>query len=98
VIVDLSFGDSGGGAGAAWPSGSWSGVGTVGSSLAAKERRAEQSEEMADGGGEAPLVGVIMGSDSDLPCMAAACEKLKQFGVSEPAETFKLVRGRKQRP
>ena len=28
-----------------------------------------------------PLVGVIMGSDSDLPCMAAACEKLKQFGV-----------------
>jgi phosphoribosylcarboxyaminoimidazole (NCAIR) mutase len=53
---------------------------------------------MADGGGEAPLVGVIMGSDSDLPCMAAACEKLKQFGVSEPAETFKLVRGRKQTP
>ena len=28
-----------------------------------------------------PLVGVIMGSDSDLPCMSAACAKLKEFGV-----------------
>ena len=27
------------------------------------------------------LVGVIMGSDSDLPTMAAACEQLKNFGV-----------------
>ena len=34
---------------------------------------------MADA--EAPLVGVIMGSDSDLPCMSKACEKLKEFGV-----------------
>jgi phosphoribosylaminoimidazole carboxylase len=28
-----------------------------------------------------PLVGVIMGSDSDLPCMSAACTILKEFGV-----------------
>ena len=28
-----------------------------------------------------PLVGVIMGSDSDLPCMRAAAEVLEQFGV-----------------
>jgi len=27
------------------------------------------------------LVGVIMGSDSDLPCMKEACEVLKEFGV-----------------
>ena len=26
----------------------------------------------------APLVGVIMGSDSDLPCMKAACDVMKQ--------------------
>ena len=26
-------------------------------------------------------VGVIMGSDSDLPCMQAACDILEQFGV-----------------
>jgi phosphoribosylcarboxyaminoimidazole (NCAIR) mutase len=37
---------------------------------------------------EAPLVGVIMGSDSDLPCMAAACEKLKQFGVRPSERAF----------
>merc|ERR1712228_944002 len=29
----------------------------------------------------APLVGVIMGSDSDLPCMKEACDALKEFGV-----------------
>merc|ERR1719291_1361216 len=28
-----------------------------------------------------PLVGVIMGSDSDLPCMKEACDALKEFGV-----------------
>jgi len=28
-----------------------------------------------------PLVGVIMGSDSDLPCMSAACAMLDQFAV-----------------
>ena len=35
---------------------------------------------MASGG--APLVGVIMGSDSDLPVMQAAIDVLVQFGVS----------------
>lgn len=30
---------------------------------------------------KAPLVGVIMGSDSDLPIMSAACEILEQFEV-----------------
>ncbi|VEU20969.1 DEKNAAC101852 [Brettanomyces naardenensis] len=30
---------------------------------------------------EQPLVGVIMGSDSDLPVMAAACDILKDFNV-----------------
>jgi len=29
----------------------------------------------------APLVGVIMGSDSDLPCMAECCDALREFGV-----------------
>merc|ERR1719162_1539385 len=28
-----------------------------------------------------PLVGVIMGSDSDLPCMKECCEVLKEFQV-----------------
>jgi len=29
-----------------------------------------------------PLVGIVMGSDSDLPCMAAAAEVLSSFGVA----------------
>lgn len=29
-----------------------------------------------------PLVGIIMGSDSDLPCMAAAAEALEEFGIA----------------
>jgi 5-(carboxyamino)imidazole ribonucleotide mutase len=29
-----------------------------------------------------PLVGIIMGSDSDLPVMSAAAETLKKFGVA----------------
>ena len=29
----------------------------------------------------APLVGIIMGSDSDLPCMRAAADQLESFGV-----------------
>ena len=29
-----------------------------------------------------PLVGIIMGSDSDLPIMSAAAETLKKFGVA----------------
>jgi 5-(carboxyamino)imidazole ribonucleotide mutase len=31
--------------------------------------------------GDAPLVGVIMGSDSDLPVMQGAIDVLKEFGV-----------------
>eukprot|EP00931_Biecheleriopsis_adriatica_P075193 TRINITY_DN49116_c0_g1_i1.p1 TRINITY_DN49116_c0_g1~~TRINITY_DN49116_c0_g1_i1.p1 ORF type:complete len:190 (-),score=31.68 TRINITY_DN49116_c0_g1_i1:185-754(-) len=30
---------------------------------------------------ESPHVGVIMGSDSDLPCMKECCDVLKEFGV-----------------
>jgi phosphoribosylaminoimidazole carboxylase len=37
--------------------------------------------ELAGGGGAAPLVGIIMGSDSDLPTMRAAAEVLEEFGV-----------------
>lgn len=29
-----------------------------------------------------PLVGIVMGSDSDLPIMEEACKMLKQFGVN----------------
>merc|ERR1719396_146868 len=29
-----------------------------------------------------PQVGVIMGSDSDLPCMKECCDVLKEFGVT----------------
>ena len=32
-------------------------------------------------GGDAPLVGVIMGSDSDLPTMQGAIDALDEFGV-----------------
>jgi 5-(carboxyamino)imidazole ribonucleotide mutase len=31
---------------------------------------------------DAPLVGIIMGSDSDLPTMQAAADILRQFGIS----------------
>ena len=34
------------------------------------------------GGGDGPLVGVVMGSDSDWPIMAAAAEALDEFGVA----------------
>merc|ERR1719183_2242456 len=29
-----------------------------------------------------PLVGVIMGSDSDLPCMKECCDALKEFNIA----------------
>ena len=32
--------------------------------------------------GEKPVVGIIMGSDSDLPVMSAAAEVLEEFGVA----------------
>ena len=34
-----------------------------------------------------PLVGVIMGSDSDLPTMKGACEHLEQFGCPSSARS-----------
>jgi 5-(carboxyamino)imidazole ribonucleotide mutase len=37
--------------------------------------------EMARGPGGTPLVGVVMGSDSDLKVMRAAVEALQEFGV-----------------
>jgi phosphoribosylaminoimidazole carboxylase len=42
-------------------------------------------EDTSDGGRippPEPLVGVIMGSDSDLPCMSAAVEILKKFNIA----------------
>ncbi|KAJ2778878.1 phosphoribosylaminoimidazole carboxylase ade2 [Coemansia javaensis] len=39
------------------------------------------SEEQADVREMAPLVGIIMGSDSDLPTMRPAAQLLEQFGV-----------------
>ncbi|MEM9702471.1 MAG: 5-(carboxyamino)imidazole ribonucleotide mutase [Planctomycetota bacterium] len=40
----------------------------------------------------APLVGVVMGSRSDLPTMRAACDVLKQFGVRFEAEVVSAHR------
>ncbi|KAG0683991.1 phosphoribosylaminoimidazole carboxylase ade2 [Pichia californica] len=39
------------------------------------------SESNISGTSKSPLVGVIMGSDSDLPVMSAGCNILKKFGV-----------------
>eukprot|EP00962_Isochrysis_galbana_P036764 scaffold12769_cov56-Isochrysis_galbana.AAC.1 len=54
-----------------------------------------------------PLVGVIMGSDSDLPCMRAAAEALEQFHVPyemtivsahrTPERMFEYARGAEAR-
>jgi len=49
---------------------------TPGAAMAALAKLADESAPAA-----APLVGVIMGSDSDLPTMRAAAEVLKQFEV-----------------
>jgi len=38
--------------------------------------------DLGAAGSNAPTVGVIMGSDSDLPTMKEACEVLEKFGVS----------------
>lgn len=42
---------------------------------------AEKSNKSIAGTSDKPLVGVIMGSDSDLPVMAEGCNILKKFGV-----------------
>lgn len=41
----------------------------------------KSTENAVSGTSKAPLVGVIMGSDSDLPVMSAGCNILKKFGV-----------------
>lgn len=50
-----------------------------------KQSSVQVSTENADSGvagtSAAPLVGVIMGSDSDLPVMSLGCNILKKFGV-----------------
>ena len=50
-----------------------------------------------------PVVGVIMGSDSDLPCMKAAVQVLREFGIPHevaivsahrtPERMFKYAKG-----
>ena len=45
-----------------------------------KEGEKDATPSGADGG-PPPLVGVIMGSDSDLPTMRAAADVLEEFGV-----------------
>jgi len=59
---------------------------TIGANHAVVQRRlkAIQSLEGAPGveeGGEAPLVGIIMGSDSDLPSMKNAAIELEKFAI-----------------
>ncbi|WP_131740085.1 5-(carboxyamino)imidazole ribonucleotide mutase [Actinomadura roseirufa] len=44
------------------------------------------------GGPEAPLVGVVMGSDSDWPVMKAAAEALEEFGVPHEADVVSAHR------
>jgi 5-(carboxyamino)imidazole ribonucleotide mutase len=44
--------------------------------------RVEVRERMAEKTHATPLVGIVMGSDSDLPTMRAAAEVCAQFGVS----------------
>jgi phosphoribosylaminoimidazole carboxylase len=41
----------------------------------------DAGDELARVGEAAPLVGVVMGSDSDLPCMSPAAALLREFGV-----------------
>jgi phosphoribosylaminoimidazole carboxylase len=41
-----------------------------------------QGEGGGGGGALPPLVGIVMGSDSDLPVMSAAAEVLRDFGVA----------------
>ena len=42
----------------------------------------ESLKEAVIGMSETPLVGIVMGSDSDLPVMEAAAEVCRQFGVA----------------
>lgn len=49
---------------------------------AATSKVASQLQQGAGGGSGGPSVGIIMGSDSDLPTMKAAAEVLEEFGVA----------------
>ena len=53
---------------------------TVGASL--NEAKERMSEITGDDYNVQPSIGIIMGSDSDLPTMAAAADVLKDFGIS----------------
>jgi 5-(carboxyamino)imidazole ribonucleotide mutase len=46
----------------------------------------------ADVQGEAPLVGVVMGSDSDWPTMSAAADVLAEFGVPHEVDVVSAHR------
>jgi phosphoribosylaminoimidazole carboxylase len=52
---------------------------TVGASL--NEAKERMSEITGDDYNVQPSIGIIMGSDSDLPTMAAAADVLKDFGI-----------------
>jgi len=54
----------------------------VAQSIGEVVKRASQTGLCTSAWPAAPHVGVIMGSDSDLPTMKAACEVLDQFGIS----------------
>jgi len=65
-------------------------INIVGSSMEECERKLEyilsgeeafETKDVSEIKSEKPLVGVIMGSDSDLPVMSAACKILTDFGV-----------------
>jgi 5-(carboxyamino)imidazole ribonucleotide mutase len=50
------------------------------------------TSEGAHTGNERPVVGVVMGSDSDWPVMAAAIEVLEEFGVPAEADVVSAHR------
>ncbi|KAI8474941.1 MAG: eukaryotic-type phosphoribosylaminoimidazole carboxylase [Monoraphidium minutum] len=56
-------------------------AGLTGAGAGASTSPAPSTAAPSAGGGP-PLVGIIMGSDSDLPTMAAAAEVLEEFGVA----------------
>jgi len=47
---------------------------------------AAQSPAAADAGADGPIVGLVMGSDSDWPVMEAAAEALAEFGIPFEAD------------
>ena len=57
-------------------------TGSGSEAVLAELRRLDAGDGASSGaGGAPPAVGIIMGSDSDLPCMQAAAEQLEKFGV-----------------